>query len=110
MLELLNDSIGIKGAIGIFSIMHKRLDRHLKDASGHFPIIHERLNLHLNDAMGCLSIIPKRLNRHLKDAVRSVIEWLSVNHSLRGRGIRTDHQLKNWVKKGVKGEGRVSQK
>ena len=97
LLELLNDSIGIKGAIGIFSNMHKRLNRHLNDALGHLPIIYKRIIRHLNDAMGYLSIIPKRLNWHLKDAmgyisitpkrirghikdaVISVTEGLSVN-------------------------------
>ena len=62
MLELLNDSIGIKGAIGIFLIIHKQLDRHLKDAVGQLPIIHKRLNWHLKDVMGSLSITLKRLN------------------------------------------------
>ena len=47
MLELLNDSIGIKGAIAIFLIIHKQLDRHLKDAVGQLPIIHKRLISHL---------------------------------------------------------------
>ena len=52
MLDLLNDSTGIKGAIGILGIISKRLDRHLKDAMGHLSIIHKQLGRLLKDAMG----------------------------------------------------------